>query len=662
LEEQAWSDGKKKNRNMLKSNVMTVSVVALIVFAVLLISLTGNYISKRNMPVETNGVFDLNTVDFDAGESVYLTGDWKFYDNAFIVSEPIEGTKVTTTLKVPSAYNYISTESKYAASGISSYECIINNVNSEDHLTVYIPNIACAYRIYINSVLVASSGNAASDYSDIWTTASSSRLPFALEPDAQYRIVVELAAHNNIGLYMPVKLANYNANQTAESQILALRFITCGIIFSCAFIFIFLKRFVDKELYSLWLPILSFVLLIRTLLTSESYAVIQRLLFDISFEDISVFTFMATFIIKLIALVYIAKCLKINLKDNVYVSFSALFLSLAVCINFLPNSVFDIYYYMVLQLLSIIIDIFIINKLCIEIVKKTDYAILYLLSYIFIVIGLMVDALYVNGLLGINFSSVMPVCFFIFVLFTSIIHAIRIKRIFNYALSAQQLETELERANVQIMLSQIQPHFMYNALNTIKSLIKRDPEKAENAVIDFSLYLRGNMDSLTKTDPIPFSEELAHVKYYCNIEQLRFQDKLDVFYEIGPDSFYVPTLSVQPIVENAIKHGVTKKAEGGSVTISTSEDDDNFYIVVEDDGVGFDVKEAFNKQFDKRSHVGLKNIKERFETIMGAKVYVESEIGVGSKFTVKLPKDRNVATLQEISKFEQKSSLEEMDI
>ena len=93
-------------------------------------------------------------------------------------------------------------------------------------------------------------------------------------------------------------------------------------------------------------------------------------LFDVSFEDISIFTFISTFIIKLIALVYIAKCLKIQLNDNVYVSFSALFLLLAIGINFLPNSIFDIYYYMILQLLSIIIDIYIINKLCIEAVKK----------------------------------------------------------------------------------------------------------------------------------------------------------------------------------------------------------------------------------------------------------------------------------------------------
>ena len=225
----------------------------------------------------------------------------------------------------------------------------------------------------------------------------------------------------------------------------------------------------------------------------------------------------------------------------------------------------------------------------------------------------------------------------------------------------EQLERELERANTSIMLSQIQPHFLYNALNTIKSLIRRDPEKAETAIIDFSLYLRGNMDSLTKVDPIPISEELDHIKNYCSLEQLRFSDKLEIFYDIECKDFYVPTLSVQPIVENAIKHGVTKKAEGGSVTISTYEDKAYYYICVEDDGVGFDVN---NPDTDtSRSHVGIKNISERFKNIMNGEVEIVSEKGKGTTVTVKLPKDKNIKTLQEsLEIMNSQSLLKEMNI
>ena len=186
---------------------------------------------------------------------------------------------------------------------------------------------------------------------------------------------------------MPVKLANNTYDNLYRSRDAAFRFVMCGIVATSAFIFIILKRFANRDLYSLWLPVLCFVLLVRMLFTGESYFVIQSFLFNISFEDIGLMSFAATFIIKLISLVYITKCLKIKTADNVFVAFSATFLLLALAISFVPNSIFDIYYFTILQLLSSIIDIYLINKLCVEIVRKTEDALLYLLSYVFMLVG-----------------------------------------------------------------------------------------------------------------------------------------------------------------------------------------------------------------------------------------------------------------------------------
>ena len=194
----------------------------------------------------------------------------------------------------------------------------------------------------------------------------------------------------------------------------------------------------------------------------------------------------------------------------------------------------------------------------------------------------------------------------------------------------------MEKANMSVMISQIQPHFLYNALNTIKSLIRRDPKTAEKAIIDFSYYLRGNMDSLSHTEPIPFETELAHVEYYCNIELLRFSDKLSVEYDIHEKDFLVPTLSVQPLMENAIKHGVTKKAEGGFVKLSTFATETEYVICVEDNGIGFDVHNMPTD--DGRSHVGLNNIQYRFKTMLSAEMTIESTENVGTKVCVYIPK------------------------
>ena len=652
----------RKTENSLKTNAMTLLVIFALFLSIFALVWFGNaYFNSKAYP-QQDSVIDLAGCDFDNGEKAYLTGNWNVYDGEFIVTDAVENPTINSVIRIPSLIGDVIAENVGRADAVS-YECKVKNITAEQLLTIYIPGMSGAYRVYANNYLVSYNGQPETDADESWSSSLENDIPFIAEPNSEYTIVVELSSKSNMGLNMPVIIANYETVKSSTNTLVAFTFWTCGIVFSCAIIFLFLKYLVHRELYSLWLPVLSFVLLYRLLLTGSGYSVVQRMFFDVSYETVSALTFILTFVIKLVAFIYIAKCLKVPISDNTYVGFSAVFLILAVGVNFFPDTVFNAYYYLALQFISVIIDIYIINKLCVEITKKTEYALLYLLSYFFIIIGVLVDVLFENGIIHLDCSPFMPICFFLFVLFTSIIHALRIRKIFGYALQAQKYQSELERANFTMMLSQIQPHFMYNALNTIKSLIKRDPDKAEKAVIDFSMYLRGNMDALSQVDPIPFKEELDHVKHYCNIEQLRFGEKLDIFYEIGPDEFYVPVLSVQPIIENAIKHGVTKKPDGGSVTISTDEDGSNYYIVIEDDGVGFDVEAAMNIQDDKRSHVGIKSIKERFENIMSADVTIESKIGEGSKVTIALPKDRNFKTLQETIEYQKKSSaLEEMKI
>jgi len=198
-------------------------------------------------------------------------------------------------------------------------------------------------------------------------------------------------------------------------------------------------------------------------------------------------------------------------------------------------------------------------------------------------------------------------------------------------------EKELYEANVSIMVSQIQPHFMYNALTSIAMLCTIDPERAQEATITFSKYLRGNMDSLKQTKPVPFDHELEHLKKYLYIEKLRFANKLNIEYDIGPTNFKVPQLSIQPLVENAVKHGVGMKKKGGTVKIATRETKTAFEVIISDDGVGFDVNAP--RKEDGRSHVGMENTRTRLKELCGGEVRIESTVGEGTTATVILPKE-----------------------
>ena len=133
------------------------------------------------------------------------------------------------------------------------------------------------------------------------------------------------------------------------------------------------------------------------------------------------------------------------------------------------------------------------------------------------------------------------------------------------SIRAKQMERELEESRIAITLSQLQPHFIYNVLNSIYHLCDRDPKLAQEAVDKFSDYLRNNMKSIEQKEPIPFEEEYQHIQTYLSLEKIRFRT-LEIIYDIDIVNFMLPPLTVQPLVENAVKHGVTKKRGGGSVT------------------------------------------------------------------------------------------------
>ena len=195
----------------------------------------------------------------------------------------------------------------------------------------------------------------------------------------------------------------------------------------------------------------------------------------------------------------------------------------------------------------------------------------------------------------------------------------------------------LTKQSTALMISQIQPHFLYNVLTTISNLCATDPEEAEETTVLFSQYLRTNLDSLRNQDPVPFAMELSHIKTYVELEKKRFGEKLNAEYDIKESGFKVPSLGIQPIVENSIKHGIRGKDAPGTVKISSYMVEDGYMVVVEDDGIGFDTN--MPAKDDGRSHVGMINVKERLRQMCNASVNVVSSPGNGCRTEIFIPKE-----------------------
>lgn len=206
---------------------------------------------------------------------------------------------------------------------------------------------------------------------------------------------------------------------------------------------------------------------------------------------------------------------------------------------------------------------------------------------------------------------------------------------------------EEQRVRTQMMLTQIRPHFIYNILASIQVLCLKDPQKAAGAVACFSSYLRGNMDAIGNENLVPFPYELAHVENYVTLERIRFGEKLKVCYEFekGWDmDFDIPVLSLQPIVENAIKYGVGDKKGGGTVWISVRREGDSALVEIRDDGVGVDARNLNELPIrdDGKTHVGLHNVQARVKLMAGGSLEFFSKKDWGTIVTIKVPWRRKI--------------------
>lgn len=198
-----------------------------------------------------------------------------------------------------------------------------------------------------------------------------------------------------------------------------------------------------------------------------------------------------------------------------------------------------------------------------------------------------------------------------------------------------QKET-LTNLQLNAMISQIEPHFIYNTLGTIDSLCEDDPAAARRVIWNFSEYLRANYQNITEKPLISIADEIKNLKTYTEIEMVRFP-RVKVEFDLREECFEIPSLTLQPLVENAIKHGICqKKRSEGTVKIISYSNESNYIIEIEDDGIGFESI----KPDDGRVHVGINNVRQRLHILCGGSLTVDSTVSVGTKCTICIPKNK----------------------
>ena len=198
---------------------------------------------------------------------------------------------------------------------------------------------------------------------------------------------------------------------------------------------------------------------------------------------------------------------------------------------------------------------------------------------------------------------------------------------------------ELAIQKVNIMMLEMRPHFIYNTLTSIYYLCEQDSKKAQQVILDFSVYLRKNFTAISRNDTIPFTEELEHTKAYLSVEMARYEGRLFVEYDFDKTpSFQIPPLTLQPVVENSIKHGLDPELDPLHILIRVQDSANGHTITVQDNGLGFE------KIKSDGPHIALMNIRERLKLLCDGTLLIGPRSGGGTSVTIYIPEIRGHAS------------------
>ncbi len=193
----------------------------------------------------------------------------------------------------------------------------------------------------------------------------------------------------------------------------------------------------------------------------------------------------------------------------------------------------------------------------------------------------------------------------------------------------QQADIANQKANIMVL--QMRPHFIYNTMTDIYYLCEQNPKEAQQVTLDFITYLRKNFDAIVSENPVPFDDELEHARAYLSVESTRFDENLIVEYNIEHRNFLIPPLTLQPLVENAVRHGLDPDGGQLKIIIQTHQTINGSVIIVSDNGPGFDTANAFE------SAGALSNIKQRLEMMCKGTLKIDSTEDKGTTVTIFVP-------------------------
>ena len=598
--------------------LVIILVASLILLGLLLFDILS--VHKRVVECE-NGI---GTIEhFDTNDPYIISGDWEVYKDSLIVSEGKDiNTLEKTNLSALSKSLKTEKDTYYY-----SYRVVIKDIPKGSVLSTYSNSFLRGYAVYFNGTLVRTDNYLVTKDGNSVTLEDHNKTYYY--DDDELEIIIEFS--NKSSSYYAFVSDFYLDGSSGHFSIVSFQAVyLVGIVICCLLVLYFILLCISgrNPMRNILFASLNVFTIGAILFNGQTTFFAFPPIPGIIERAIRLFCYyMATITFAILAKTNFCTK-KIGVQEYILLGTIALGIAASIII---PVRFFN-YVYIFVCVLAIVALIYSL----VTYLKGSEKDPTIQVTIVFFLIETMLCYVYevflMSPIATYNTSSLSTVFFLACVMLTVLNSYLREEEAEQTSLT-KELTDKIRDTEFTFLNSQIQSHFIYNTLNSIQSLCNTNPEKAGELVEEFSFYLRNRLEFNKMPNLINLEDEIEHIKTYINIEQTRFGDNIKCVYDLAVTDIKIPPLSVQPLVENAVKHGISKQVGGGIIILSTYQDKKNVYIRVKDNGLGFDISKLQNSK-----RVGFNNIKDRLDLYLGATIKLDSKIGVGTVVTITIPK------------------------
>ena len=594
-----------------------------------ILSFSHHYQDIYHIPKVKRATIDLQKYNINTRKVDYvLAGEWEFYYNQWIITDDICDEK-TGMIALPCRWNDYYDIPK---EGYASYRLMIQRPHPGERLSVVLNNYRGSYRAFINGQLVCCSGELSKEEGRSFSRGRATyQQPFHVESSDDIELVIEVGNHNFGGFYSVPWLTG--ASFTNETHLLANR-ITFLILFMIGNMFCFLMMSLVLNLGAykkekmICYSVLLLALFLNQIVSKDGCLIWTQFFQSVDYRLYALFWLLSIFFI-FVSFLWVLK------KEGVQnrIPFWLNLLPILVSIGGIELC-FGTRLYVIVAICGLGVSFFYwLLKMCMNPTMRGMTKWFYCALMILLFGVIQMELLDGTGMIVFGTEGIVSFLLLFLMFLVTIYNYFKIKAIVKENAKMLEVENELRKIKEKTLRAQIKPHFIFNTLTCIQHLYHENITKGDIALTTFSNHLRLNVDTETK-DLVDFGSEIDNIQNYFQLENMRYQNTMNLYFDIHTIDFQLPILSLQPFVENSIKHGQLQNQTDGWIQISSMEEENQIVIRIVDNGVGFSQEQV------RKDACGIKNCKERLKLWLGASITIHSVIHQGTIVEIRFAKPK----------------------